>query len=71
MKDNFQLSLLVNDVFNTAYLKNYTSIVNGIKEVYSENNSSFRLSLTYNFGNDNISVKERDFGNDEERKRSN
>lgn len=73
MKDNLQLSLLVNDVFNTAYLKNYTSIVNGIKQVYSENNSSrfFRLSLTFNFGNDNVSVKERDFGNDEERKRSN
>lgn len=71
-KNNIQLSLLVNDVFNTAYLKNYTSVVNGIKQVYDENNSSrfFRLSLTYSFGNNKISVKQRDFGNDNERSRA-
>lgn len=73
LRKQVQLSLLVNDIFNTAYLKDYTSIVNGIKQVYNENNSSrfFRLSLTYNFGNDRVSVKQRDFGNDEERKRAN
>lgn len=73
IKNKMQLSLLANDVFNTAYLKNYTSVVNGIKQVYNENNSSrfFRLSLAYNFGNAKINVKSRGFGNEEERKRTN
>ena len=73
IKDKLQLSLLANDVFNTAYLKNYTSVVNGIKQVYNENNSSrfFRLSLTYNFGNTKINIQRRSFGNEEERKRAN
>jgi len=73
LQDKLQLSVLVNDVFNQAYLKNYTSVVNGIRQVYNENNSSryFRLSLTFNFGNNKINVRQRDFGNDEERKRSN
>lgn len=73
LKDKMQLSLLVNDVFNNAYLKNYTSSVNGIKQVYSENNSSrfFRITLSYSFGNTKVNVKQRDFGNDEEQKRSN
>jgi iron complex outermembrane receptor protein len=72
LKNKIQLSLLVNDVFNNAYLKDYSSVVNGIKQVYSQNNSSrfFRFSLTYSFGNDKISVKQRSFGNDEERKRT-
>lgn len=73
LKNKVQVALLANDVFNTAYLKNYASVVNGIKQVYSQNNSSrfFRLSLTYNFGNAKINVKSRDFGNEEERKRTN
>jgi len=72
IKDKLQLGLLANDVFNTAYLKNYTSVVNGIRQVYSENNSSrfFRFSLTYNFGNNKINVKQREFGSMEEKKRT-
>lgn len=72
MNNKLQLSALVNDVFNSAYLKDYASVVNGIKQVYSQNNSSryFRISLTFNFGNDKISVKDRAFGNEEERKRT-
>lgn len=72
LQEKMQLSLLVNDVFNTAYLKDYTSIVNGIRQVYSENNSSrfFRLSLTYSFGNDKVNVKPRNFGNEDEKRRS-
>lgn len=72
LKDNLQLSLLMNDVFNTAYTRNNVSIVNGIKQVYSENNSSrfFRFSLTYNFGNNKVNVKQRNFGNEEEKRRS-
>jgi iron complex outermembrane recepter protein len=67
-----QLSLLINDVFNSAYLKNYASIVNGINQVYSQNNSSrfFRASLTYSIGNKKIQVKQRDFGNEEEKERA-
>lgn len=73
MKEHLALSLFANDIFNSAYLRNYTSVVNGIKQVYNENNSSryFRLSLIYNFGNSGIKVKTRDFGNDEERGRTN
>ncbi|WP_073232893.1 outer membrane beta-barrel protein [Pedobacter caeni] len=73
LKNKMQLSLLMNDVFNQNYLKNYRSVVNGIRQVYSENNSSrfFRISLNYHFGNDNLTVKRRSFGNDDERKRTN
>ncbi|WP_315822421.1 outer membrane beta-barrel family protein [Paraflavitalea speifideaquila] len=73
LNNKLQLSLLCNDVFNTAYLKDYTSVVNGIKQVYQENNSSrfFRLSLTWQFGNNKINVKQRSFGNEEERNRIN
>jgi iron complex outermembrane recepter protein len=67
-----QLSLFINDVFNTAFLKNYTSVVNGINQVYSQNNSSrfFRASLTYTIGNKKIQVQQRDFGNEEEKGRA-
>lgn len=72
MKEHLALSLLGNDIFNSAYLRNYTSVVNGIKQVYNENNGSryFRLTLAYNFGNTAVKVKQRDFGNDEERGRT-
>ena len=72
-KNKLQLSMLLNDVFNTAYLKDYTSVVNGIKQVYGQNNSSrfFRFSLTYSFGNDKVSVKQRSTGNEDERRRTN
>ncbi|MFT3827618.1 MAG: TonB-dependent receptor [Chitinophagaceae bacterium] len=73
LKNQLQLSLLCNDVFNTAYLKNYASVVNGIRQVYSENNSSrfFHITLTWNIGNDKVKVQQRGFGNEEERGRTN
>jgi len=66
------LSFLVNDIFNTSYLKDYKSIVNGVTQVYSQNESNrfLRLSATYNFANKKIKVQERDFGNKEEKKRT-
>ncbi|WP_343697501.1 TonB-dependent receptor [Flavobacterium sp.] len=72
LKNNLQLTFLVNDIFNTSYLKDYKSIVNGVIQVYSQNESSrfARLSVTYNFGNKKIKVQERDFGNKEEKKRT-
>ncbi|MCP2026016.1 outer membrane receptor protein involved in Fe transport [Flavobacterium sp. HSC-32F16] len=72
LKNNLQLTFLVNDIFNTSYLKGYKSIVNGVTQVYSQNESNrfARLSVTYNFGNKKIKVQERDFGNKEEKKRT-
>ncbi len=72
MKNNLQLTFLMNDIFNTSYLKDYKSIVNGVVQVYSQNESNrfVRLSATYNFGNKKIKVQERDFGNKEEKKRT-
>lgn len=65
-------SILFNDVFNNNFLRDYTSIVNNVRQVYNENNSSrfVRFSLTYNFGNDDINVRKPGFGNNEEQNRS-
>ena len=73
MNKNLQASIVFNDVFNSASLKNLTSEVNGVKTVYSQNNSSqhIRFSLSYSFGNNKINVKNRDFGNNEEQQRAN
>ncbi len=70
-KKSMQIVFLANDIFNTNYLKDFTSIVNGIKQVYNQNDSSrfVRLSLIYNFGNTKINVKQRNFGNEEEKRR--
>lgn len=73
LKNKLQLSMLVNDVFNKASLRGYTSVVNGIKQVYGQNYSSrfFRFSLAYSFGNDKVNIKQRSLGNEEERRRTN
>ncbi|TDO72821.1 outer membrane receptor protein involved in Fe transport [Flavobacterium chryseum] len=67
-----QIAFLANDIFNTSYLKDFTSVVNGVKQTYSQNESTrfVRLSVVYNFGNKKINVKERAFGNQEEKKRT-
>ncbi|UTN02214.1 TonB-dependent receptor [Flavobacterium bizetiae] len=67
-----QISVLINDIFNTSYLKNDASIVNGVRQVYSQNESNrfVRLSLVYNFGNKKIDVNQRGFGNEEEKNRA-
>lgn len=67
-----QITFLINDIFNTSYLKNDVSVVNGVKQVYSQNESNrfARLSVVYNFGNKKINVKERAFGNQDEKKRA-
>lgn len=72
LRDRLHVAALLHDVFNTAYLKDYTSTVKGIQQVYSENNSSrfFRLTLTYDFGNSQLPGKQREFGSEEERKRT-
>lgn len=72
LNQKLKLAVLVNDIFNTAYLRDYTSVVNGVKQVYNENLSSryVRLSVTFNFGNDKINVNRRNFGNEEEKSRT-
>ncbi|WP_233530746.1 outer membrane beta-barrel family protein [Gelidibacter salicanalis] len=72
-KNNLKMSLLLSDVFNTASLKDYTSTINGIEQIYRQNESSrdLRVSLSYDFGNKKVDVKNRNFGNDDEIKRSN
>ena len=72
-KNKIKLSMLFSDVLNIGSLNNYDSTVNNINQSYSENQSSrnFRISLSYDFGNKKVSVKNRNFGNDDERRRSN
>lgn len=72
-KSNLKMSLLFNDVLDTASLNNYVSTVNGIEQIYKQNESSrnFRISLSYDFGDKKVKVKNRDFGNEDERRRSN
>ncbi|RKS95759.1 outer membrane receptor protein involved in Fe transport [Flavobacterium limicola] len=67
-----QIAFLANDIFNTSYLKDFTSVINGVKQVYDqkESNRFVRLSVIYNFGNKKINVQQRDFGNKEENKRT-
>ncbi len=73
VKSNVKMSLLFNDIFNKGSLNNYKSAVNGIEQVYRQNESSrnFRISLSYDFGNKKLKEKNRNFGNDEEQRRSN
>ena len=73
LRNNLKVSLLVSDIFNSASLNNYISTVAGIQQIYRQNESSrnARLSLSYDFGNKKIKVKNRNFGNDAEQKRSN
>lgn len=72
-KNNIKLSMLFSDVLNTGSLRDYNSTVNNIDQSYRQNASSrnFRISLSYNFGNKKINVKNRIFSNNDEQRRSN
>ncbi len=72
-KDKLQLSLALNDIFDKANDGKLTSIVNNVETVYAQNYSTrfARISISYSFGNSKIKNKQRNFGNDEERRRSN
>ncbi len=71
LKNKLQLSAGVYDILNTRQ-RTFTSFINGIKSVNDKWASYryFRLSLVYNTGNKKIKVKERDFGNEEEKERA-
>lgn len=72
LNKTMQIAFLANDIFNTSHLKDFTSVINGVKQVYEEKQSNrfARLSVVYNFGNKKINVQQRDFGNKEENKRT-
>lgn len=69
---NLNLSAGVFDIFNSSSRKMYSE-VNNVKQNYISypSNRYFRISLNYMFGNDKIKSQKRNFGNEEERKRSN
>jgi outer membrane receptor protein involved in Fe transport len=70
---SLRISFLIKDIFNTSSLNNYASVVNGINQVYGQNrnNRYIRLSASYTFGNKTIKEKKKNFGNEEEQRRSN
>lgn len=72
-KNNIKLSMLFSDVLDTGSLRDYNSTVSGIDQSYFQNASSrnFRVSLSYDFGNKKVNVKNRRFSNDDEQRRSN
>ncbi|MBS7256347.1 outer membrane beta-barrel family protein [Flavobacterium branchiicola] len=69
---NMNLTVGVNDLFNSSPSYAY-STVNGINQSFISypSNRYFKVSLSYNFGNDKVSKKDRNFGNEEIRRRSN
>ncbi|WP_017731459.1 outer membrane beta-barrel protein [Nafulsella turpanensis] len=70
--ENLQLSLIANDVFDTGSLNNLVSEVNDVEVNFSSNYSRrfLRLSVVYSFGNNKINVRERNFGNEDTKRRS-
>lgn len=73
LNKDLQVALLIRDIFNTSSLNNFESTVNGVKQVYgqNDNNRFIRLSASYSFGNKKLNEKRRSFGNEEERRRAN
>lgn len=67
-----QISFNVNDILST-YRPIYTSYTNNIQIDYKNyyDVRLFRLSLVYKFGNKNINVEKKEFGNQEEKERTN
>lgn len=72
LKKNLSISLTGHDLLNAQKpLISYYS--NGIKNTMKNYNDSrtFRIALSYKFGNQKVKSKERNFGNEEERNRAN
>ncbi len=68
---NLKLVARVNDPFRTAKDRTETT-VNGVyqKGTYYNDSQSVQLAVSYKFGNTTIKVKQRETGNEEERKRT-
>ena len=73
LSKNLQLAVYVKDIFNSSSLNNLESTVNGIKQVYgqNDNNRYIRVSANYSFGNKKISKRRHTVGNEEEQRRIN
>ncbi|WP_343914391.1 TonB-dependent receptor domain-containing protein [Aquimarina litoralis] len=71
MKKTLNASLGVYDVLNTSP-RLQTSFINDIKQTYIRfpSNRYFRMSLSYNFGNKKVRVRQRSFGNEDEKRRA-
>ncbi len=68
---NLQLSIIANDILKTQKPV-YTSYSNGIKTMYRNyyDTQFFTLSLSYKFGNQKLKVSKHNFGNQEEKKKT-
>ena len=71
LDDQLQISLQINDLFETSNLERLASEINGVLNTYGQNYSSrnVQLTLSYSLGNDKINLKKRKFGNEEEQRR--
>jgi outer membrane receptor protein involved in Fe transport len=71
LNNKLRISFFANDIFKTNpyTLSNTTqNISQSFRQYYDS--QSFRISLSYKFGNDKISVQKREFGNQDEKNRT-
>ena len=70
LNKDLQVSFIVNDL-TSSNRPTYISYSNNLQQEYKNyyDNRFFKLSITYKFGNKNINVDKRGFGNDEEKSR--
>ena len=71
LNNKLQLSLYANDIFFTSDYTFYGT-VSGIKQSFHQARDSqyVRLSVSYKFGNDKISIQSREGSNAEEKRRA-
>jgi len=71
--ERWQLNLFFNDIFDRASLNYLASEVNGVTTVYGQNYSNrfARLTAAYSFGDSGLKGRQRNFGNEGIRRRSN
>lgn len=71
LNDQLQFSLQINDLFDTSSLEALSSEINGVLNTYGQNysNRNVQVSLSYQFGNEKVKVKDRIFGNEEVKRR--
>ncbi|WP_025742951.1 outer membrane beta-barrel family protein [Aquimarina pacifica] len=69
--NNLQTTVGVYDIFDTSPVKR-TFIVNDVKQTYQSfpSNRYLKISMSYKFGNKNINSKNRNSGNEEEKRRA-
>jgi iron complex outermembrane recepter protein len=70
--NRFQVSLYLNDIFDTIKNREVETAVNNVGVLHTQDYSNrfIRLNISYSFGNNKIDVRNRNFGNNSERRRS-